>query len=42
MTVEGHEVVSYPIGQTGLDAALAEDFDGCSRICACRAYPGLN
>ena len=27
LTVEGHEVVSYPDGQTGLDAALAEDFD---------------
>jgi nitrogen regulation protein NR(I) len=27
LTVEGHEVVSYPDGQTGLDAALADDFD---------------
>ena len=27
LTVEGHEVVSYPDGQTGLEAALAEDFD---------------
>ena len=27
LTVEGHEVVSYPDGQTGLDAALTEDFD---------------
>jgi len=27
LTVEGHEVVSYPDGRAGLDAALAEDFD---------------
>ena len=27
LTIEGNEVVSYPDGQAGLDAALTEDFD---------------